>query len=148
MGSAASCPIDKLKRPAAGAEATSSQAQTEEEPESQADDGWQTFDVWSKTPLGKKTGKLRIKTEDGKLEGALTMLGSDSVLENGTIDSDGNFEWDFSLNTPIGLMEAHTTGTLKDGVVEAQAVSKNRYVRASHEVASRFKPLSIFLVKP
>ena len=84
----------------------------------------QTIAISAKTPMGVKDGELRIEVSGGTLTGEITMMGNTTAIENGVIDAEGNFEFDSPLNTPMGSMPSHTTGTFKDGVVNAKSKSK------------------------
>jgi len=47
------------------------------------------YDIILHTPLGKKTGELKAKIENGRLKGYLSVLGHTEPIE-GVVDENGN----------------------------------------------------------
>lgn len=97
----------------------------EAEPQKDADDDRQVFEVNVQTPIGTKGGRMVIwDIKDGTFKGTFTLMGKTGPMENGKIDDEGNFEADSEVNSPLGKMPAHTSGTIKDGKVEAVSSTK------------------------
>jgi len=54
------------------------------------------YNIILNTPLGKKTGELKAKIENGKLHGTLSLLGRTEEI-SGTVDDEGNCSINWNL---------------------------------------------------
>lgn len=82
-----------------------------------------THEVLISTPMGELPGKVRLNINGTNLSGVLSLLNSDNMFNDGTIE-DGKVTFAGELKTPMGKMTYNVTGTFIDGKIDAVAKTK------------------------
>ena len=83
-----------------------------------------TYDIKAKTPLGKKSGRLVLTTNDTQCEASLEMLNK-KTRSMGTVDGDNLvFTGTVNLPFPLGKVNYELTGTVKGDDLEGVFKSK------------------------
>ena len=74
------------------------------------------YDIILNTPLGKKTGELKAKIENGKLHGTLSLLGRTEEI-HGTVDDNGKCSLKGKFVTLLKTVDFTADGTINwDGI--------------------------------
>jgi len=75
-----------------------------------------SYEIFMRTPLGQKKGKLQAKIENGKLTGFLSLFGNTEPIE-GIVDEKGNCSLTGRF---IALMK--TVNFTADGIIDPDAL--------------------------
>jgi hypothetical protein len=78
------------------------------------------FEVNVKTPMGEKTGVLELVVANEVLSGTLTGAKGRFDLTDGTVNGK-SIDFCANIETPVGKMQAHVTGTVEGDVLTAIA---------------------------
>ncbi len=74
------------------------------------------YDIILNTPIGKKTGELKAKIENGKLHGTLSLLGRTEEI-HGTVDDNGKCSLKGKFVTLLKTIDFTADGTINwDGI--------------------------------
>ncbi len=78
-----------------------------------------TYNIELESPMGKRTGKLMLKTEGNTLSGSYTGERGEQTFEGGTVDGD-NVAWTIQVSGPMGQIQLDFKGTVSGDEISGQ----------------------------
>lgn len=84
-----------------------------------------TYHAQVSTPIGVKEGTLTLQQQGEALSGSLHVLGGDTPIQNGAIDTEGNLSFSGTLQVPfIGALPFTFEGTHEGDSISGTAVTR------------------------
>ncbi len=84
-----------------------------------------TYHAQVSTPIGVKEGTLTLQQQGEALSGSLHVLGGDTPIQNGVVDTEGKLSFSGTLQVPlIGALPFTFEGTHEGDSISGTAVTK------------------------
>ena len=78
-----------------------------------------TYNIEMESPMGKRSGKLVLKTDGGALSGSYTGERGEQAFDGGTVERD-NVAWSIQTSGPMGQIKLDFTGTVSGDEISGQ----------------------------
>jgi len=78
-----------------------------------------TYNINLETPMGKRTGKLTLKTDGGSLSGTFAAEGGENTFAGGTVSGE-EIAFMVEVSTPMGQIKLDFKGTVSGDAISGQ----------------------------
>ena len=78
-----------------------------------------TYNIEVDTPMGKRTGKLTLKTDRGSLSGTYTSEEGENSFKDGTVSGE-EIAFSMKVNAPMGEIALDFKGTMSGDAISGQ----------------------------
>lgn len=78
-----------------------------------------TYNIELVTPMGNRTGKLTLKTDNGSLSGTYTSEQGENAFKNGTVSGE-NIAFSIQVSAPMGQITLGFKGAVSGNEISGQ----------------------------
>jgi len=78
-----------------------------------------TYNIDMESPMGKRTGKLTLKTDGSSLSGSYAGERGEQAFEGGTVEGDG-VAWSIQMSGPMGQIQLDFEGAVSGDEISGQ----------------------------